>query len=108
MALSPLQAQITQLGEQMNRGFERLEQKISGFEDRVRAVEQREAGCQPLFASQIQEVQKKVNEHSARFQEVDRIITELRQANKILSWVGGLLASLVIVWFINQLLGLIK
>lgn len=92
----------------MDKGFERIEQKISGFEDRVRAVEQREAGCQPLFASQIQDVQKKVADHALHLQEIDKVIAELRQANKILSWVGGLLTSLVIVWLVNQLLGLVK
>lgn len=110
-----LQAQITALGERMDRGFSELKEILQGMDDRVRRLENNEAGCQPLVNSRLNEAWRQLDQHTNdikalndAFAKLKDTIAELQHANKILTWIGGILGSAVIVWLITQLLGLIK
>lgn len=105
---SALQTQINSLGERMERGFSELKEMLQGFETRVRAVETQEAGCQPLVNARLAALESKTDAHAVDIKVMKDTIAELKQTNKILTWVGGLLGSTLIIWFISQLLGLIK
>ena len=102
------QAQLDKLGEKMEAGFRRVEEKVDGYEERVRAVEQKEAGCQPLLSSRIESAWRQIDTNTNDIRAMKETIAELRQANRLLSWIGGLLGSTLIAWLIGQLLGLIK
>lgn len=103
-----LQQQITDLGARMDRGFDELKEIMVGFETRVRGLEQREAGCQPLLQSRVDAAFRLIDEHSSEIKKLNEIITELRQTNRIITWLGGLVGSAIILWIIGQMLGLIK
>lgn len=105
---SALQAQINQLGERMDRGFSELKEIMTGVEGRVRGLETREAGCQPMVTSKIDAVAKRVDEHEAELKTLKENVAELKHSNRIMSWIGGLLSSTLIVWFISQLVRLIQ
>ena len=99
----------------MDRSFTELKEILQGMDDRVRRLENNEAGCQPLVNSRISEAFRQLDKHTADIKtltdaiaQMKATITELQHANKILTWIGGLLGSALILWFVTQLLGLIK
>jgi hypothetical protein len=109
-----LQKQIDDLGVRMDRGFEELKGLMIGYEGRLRGIETREAGCQPIINSRMDAAWKAIDVHSADIkahtediQSMKQTIVELKRTNALLSWIGGLSGSAIIVWLIGQLLGLI-
>lgn len=110
-----LQAQITAWGERMDRGFGELKEILQGIDDRVRRLENNEAGCQPLVNNRLSEAFRQLDKHTADIKtltdtigQMKETMAELQHANKILTWIGGLLGSALILWLVSQLLGLIK
>lgn len=103
-----VQAQITALGDRMDRGFSELKEIMGCFETRVRGLEQREAGCQPLLQSRLDAAWREIDAHAAEIKKLNDVIIELRQANRIVTWLGGIVGSAIILWIIGQTLGLIK
>jgi heterodisulfide reductase subunit A-like polyferredoxin len=103
-----LQAQITALGERMEQGFTELKQIMTGVEGRVRSLETREAGCQPVITAKVDAVAKKVEEHEADLKVLKETVAELKHANRIMTWIGGILGSTLIIWFITQVIRLIQ
>jgi hypothetical protein len=103
-----LQAQLTQLGETMQAGFNELKALIQNVDQRVRMIETQEAGCQPLVNSRLAAVEGKVADHEKTIADLKTTITELKHTNKLLTWIGGIAGSALIIWFISQLTGLIK
>jgi hypothetical protein len=101
------QSQITALGDRMEQGFNELKQIMTGVEGRVRGLENREAGCQPIVNARMDAVWKRVDEHDAEIKELRSTITELKQTNKILTWLGGLVGSAFVLWVVGFFLGLI-
>jgi FtsZ-binding cell division protein ZapB len=102
-----LQVQINNLGERMDAGFREVKEAIQAFESRVRAVEQQHAGCQPLLQSRIDAAWRKIDEHDTDIKALHQMVTELKQTNRILTWLGGILGSALLIWLISQILGLL-
>lgn len=105
---SVLQAQITQLGETMQAGFNELKTLIQNVDQRVRAIETQEAGCQPLVNSRLAAVEAKASAHDKDIADLKTTIAELKHNNKLLTWIGGITGTALIGWLITQLLSLIK
>jgi hypothetical protein len=103
-----LQQQITALGERMEQGFTKLESIMTGVEGRVRGLEQREAGCQPIITQRLDAAWKTIDEHTGEIKRLSDAILELRQTNKILTWLGGLIGGATLLWLVSNLLGLIQ
>lgn len=109
-----VQSQINALGERMEAGFKRLEDKINSFEERVRSVEHSEASCQPLLQARLDAAWRQIESNGAKIETMagvqaqqQQMIGELRHSNKIMTWLGGLVGSGLILWLISQLLQLI-
>lgn len=109
-----LQKQIDDLGVRMDRGFEELKGLMVGYEGRLRGVETREAGCQPIINARMDAAWKAIDGHSAdikeheeEIQQMKQTIVELKRTQALLAWIGGLLGSAIVLWVISQLLGLI-
>lgn len=105
---SALQAQITALGETVSQGFNKLESMLNNIEERVRAIENAEAGSHPLINSRLDAVWKKVDQHEADLKVMKEDLSALKSTNRILTGLGGLLASTVIVWLVTQILAAVK
>lgn len=106
-----LQAQLTGLGVRMDQGFMRLENIMSGVEGRVREVEQREAGCQPLMTSRLDAAWRRLDNHADEIkaltetiQAIQLVITELKRTQALLTWFAGVSGAAVILWFVGRLL----
>lgn len=103
-----LQDQIDALGERMESNFSELKVLLRNFEERVRLVETREAGCYPVIQQRMDAAWRTIDQHSADIKALNETIISLKQSNRILTWLGGLLGSTLILWLAGQLLGLIQ
>ncbi len=103
-----LQTQIDELGERMDEGFKELKDMFRGFEERVRTVEQREAGCQPLIQSRLDAAWRQIDTNTSSIKMLTETIVALKHTNNILTWLGGIMGSAIIIWILGQILGLIK
>lgn len=99
----------------MQAGFKEVKETVGAYGERIRGIENREAGCQPLLNARItaieaiQTAQKaEITALKETIQALKEIVVELRQANKLMAYIGGPVVLAVIAWIINQLLGLIK
>lgn len=92
----------------MDKRFDHLQEQIAGYDLRLRTMETREAGCAPLMNSRVDAAWRKIEEHVVELKALSRVVAELQHSNKILTWLGGLMGSALILWLITQLLGMIK
>jgi len=75
--IAALQAQFADLGDRMVKGFDEIKQMLRDFDIRTRAIEQLEAGCQPLISGRIDAVVVKMVDHETR------LATKSQQINKL-------------------------
>ena len=100
-----LQTQITSLGTRMEKGFDELKEIVSGFDQRVRTVELKEANCNPILTARVDSAWLKLNEHEASIKELVKISTELVYTNRILKWLLGIF-TVIMGAFLIKLAGL--
>ena len=107
-------AQIEELKQIFGSQFGELKALLSEISDRVRSIELNAAGFEPQIVSKIDAAFRRIDDHASRLtsleQEtklINQSLIELKQTNKIISWIGGLLASTLILWLISQLLHLL-
>jgi len=111
--------------------FDELKSMLSDISERVRGLEMREAGCSPLMNARVGALEKHLAEHDGRLNALETAvaekakaadldkhqeeqaadmktitaaITELKLTNKILTWLGGLTATSLVLWLIDRLL----
>lgn len=106
-----LQRQISDLTarlDQVARDVAEIKVTLKAIEDRVRALENHEAGAHPLMESRIDAAWRKLEEHDKRIDALNQVVMRLDHSNKLIVWLGSILASTVLVWLISQILGVIK
>jgi hypothetical protein len=97
---SALQTQIDNLGERMDKGFDEIKALVRSFDDHVRVVEMKEAGCQPITISRLDSTWRRLDDHEVRFVQHDARHQKLdRQLGRAMSMYG-------IFVFISSALGL--
>lgn len=97
---SALQAQIDNLGERMDKGFDEIKALVRSFDDHVRLVEMKEAGCQPITVSRLDSTWHRLDEHEIKLVQHDAKHQKLdRQLGRAMSMYG-------IFVFISSALGL--
>jgi len=105
-----LQRQITEFAtrmEQVARDVAEIKQMLHGIEERVRALETHEAGSHPLMENRIDAAWRKIEEHDRRIKTLEDMVVKLDHSNRLLSWLGGILGSTVIVWLVTQILQMV-
>lgn len=109
-----MQNQINLMKEMMERGFGEIKTMLTALDTRMRQIEQSEARCYPVIDSRVGEVEKDVATHEKEIEALRQLTNDLQIAiekqvgfNRIVSWVGGIVGSAIIVWVISQLMGLI-
>jgi predicted RNase H-like nuclease (RuvC/YqgF family) len=106
-----LQRQIAEFSAHLDQiavGITEIKQMLNGIEERVRALENREAGSHPLMESRIDAAWRKLDEHDQRIKALEEMIVSLHNSNRLMAWLGGILGSTVLIWLITQLLEVIK
>ena len=110
-----LQRQIIQLSDRMDKGFEEIKRILGNVEERIRCLERNDDGYQPLLTARVDVNNKKLDDHEKLIQRHTDLITAinldiagLKKTNAILSWLGGIMGSGIIIWLLGQFLGLIQ
>jgi hypothetical protein len=104
---SAAQAQITALAEGMNRGFTEVKFMLQGFDERLRSLETREAGCQPIVQTRIDAAWRRLDEHDTKLNQVltlhqklaqDQILmtSRMKDLQGILKWVLGVFTGILL------------
>lgn len=120
-AQTALQAQITDLGVRMEKGFAKLEDIMTGVESRVRGLEQREAGCSPMVNARLDAAWKAIDELKTAnvlqsetntdlregTESLRRLVTGIETKVAIIFGALGLIGGGAATWMIGKLLGLI-
>lgn len=109
--LSP-QQQIIDLGKKMEKGFERIEALLHGFDDRLRTMENREAACQPAIQIRLDSAWREIERLKNQIDIVEKLgeerekkISGLMLQMRITAWVGGLAGSALIIDFVSRVIG---
>jgi len=106
-----LQSQITELSARVNQivsGIDDIKTMLRQMEERVRRLENNEAGAHPLMESRIDAAWRKIDEHDKRLDTLTQMVGKLDQSNRLMAWLGGILGSTVLIWLVTQILQLLR
>ena len=106
-----LQSQIIQIASRIDRMAEdigEIKTMLERLDSRIRTLENSDASAHPLLQSRLDAAWRTIDVHEGRIKRLEELVSELRHANKLLTWIGALLGSTVIVWLITQLLQVIR
>ncbi len=106
-----LQRQISDLTarlDQVARDVSEIKQMLRAVEERVRALENHEAGAHPLMESRIDAAWRKLEEHDKRIDSLYQVVSRLDHSNRLMAWLGGILGSTVLIWLVTQILQVVK
>jgi chromosome segregation ATPase len=124
MTPGPSQTALAELRESINQAFSEMKDMLTDIGQRVRTLEMQEAGCSPLINARMGEAEKKISAHETRLKDIETAITtkavkkevdeelkfirdtlaELKNTNKILSWIGGLVGSALVLYLLASIL----
>ena len=107
-----LQRQIIELTGRVNQvacGIDDIKNMLKHMEERIRKLENNEAGTRPLIESKIDAAWRKIDEHDARIQTVETAINTillsiegLKQPIKIATWVAVVVGGVIITWIVSR------
>ncbi len=106
-----LQSQIASIVARLDRmgdDITAIKAMLERLDERIRVLENSDASAHPLLQSRLDAAWRTIDVHEGRIKRLEEVVSELRQANKLLAWVGALLGSTVVVWLITQLLQVIR
>jgi hypothetical protein len=112
------QLQLDGLGSRFDKGFDEIKLLMRSFDERIRAIELREAGCSPLLLKRIDAAEKEIVEHKKEISDLRALIQSqadtaetLSNAVKTISgwgkWVAGIATALItsgLLFFIGRLI----
>jgi hypothetical protein len=109
-------SQVNTLGERMDKSFDEVKGMMSAFDERVRAIEKGEAGCQAIVAGRLDAAWKKLDEHTSKLAEIEKIvsdqvlvvanlITSQKQLKEIMRWVLGIFTMILAAVLIALITG---
>lgn len=111
---SDLQRQIIAIGARMDHGFDELKDLFQKSDERMRALENREAACQPIVTAKIDAAWREIDDHKTQIKglkedgdRIEKAIVRLEQQNKLLLWIAGIEGAGLLGWVVSQLLNLI-
>jgi len=94
--------------DQVARDIGEIKQMLRAVEERVRALENHEAGAHPLMENRIDAAWRKLEEHDKKIDNLTQIVSRLDHSNRLMAWLGGILGSTVLIWLITQILQVVK
>lgn len=76
-----MQTQINTLGERIEKRFDAQEAHLSKIEERIRFLETKEAGCQPIITSRMDAAWRRLDGHEKEIAELTKLVNT--QTNNI-------------------------
>ncbi|NPV85993.1 MAG: hypothetical protein HPY45_08305 [Anaerolineae bacterium] len=104
-SVGALQAQIDHLAERLTAEFSEMKVIMHGIEDRVRKMEQTEAGCFPVVNAKLEQVFRKLEDHDTRIGILEKAVAEISMTNKILRWILSILTGVMVALLVAVVTG---
>ena len=104
---SAIQAQIDSIGVRIDKSFDELKTMLTSFDNRLRTLEQGEAGSHPLIEASISSALKRLEGHDADIRvatkRADEALIVATRLESVAKWLLGII-SLVIVAMITAII----
>jgi uncharacterized protein YoxC len=107
-----LQRQIVEISTRLQRMSEdigEIKNILAQIDQRVRALEQSDAGRHPVIIARVDAAWRKIDEHDARIQSVETAINtislaieSLKQPVRIATWVAVVVGGAIITWIVSR------
>jgi len=112
------QAQLDGLGARFDKGFDEIKSLMKSFDERIRAIELREAGYSPLLLKRIDAAEKEIVEHKKEISDLRILIQSQADTAETLNnavetitgwgkWVARIVTTLVtsgLLFFLGRLI----
>jgi chromosome segregation ATPase len=109
---SALEARIDRLEERMVAGFTDIQDMLRSYDERTRAIERLEAGCQPIVYARLDAIQQDLLDHNTRLamksQQIININTQmsdLMHMYRLFVWVGTAMGGSIISLIVALITG---
>jgi hypothetical protein len=110
------QAQLEDLKESMEKGFDEIKAMLRFFDERVRGVENREASCQPVVISRLNSISDDLEEHALSIKELTnlantqanaimKMIEAQNHLDRLLKWGLGIVTAVITMFVIALMTG---
>lgn len=104
-----LQARIDEIGMRMDKGFDELKALLGNSEQRIRQIEQDQAGQHPLLESRIDAAWRKLDDHSLELKSVntraDKALLIAERLEMIFRWLLGIITATIVAILIALISG---
>lgn len=87
---------------------------LSGMDDRLRTLETREAGCQPVITARMDATVRRIDDHDVKLRcqgevmdQLAKVVTRLEENGKVTRWLLTAVGGAVLVWLVTQILSLV-
>jgi len=106
---SATQTQINALGERFDKGISEIKTMLTGFDERLRGLETREAGCAPMMVARMNAAWARIDAHDAELSKLkDAIFSVNRstsQLEAISKWILGIFTVVLTALILAVLTG---
>jgi len=84
-----------------------VKQCVENSNERVRQIEQSEAGYHPLTTNRVERLESRVDAHGKQIDELTKSVHTIAQSVKTLSWALGIVGAGILTWLVSQILAMI-
>ena len=93
--------------ERIENDIAYVKQCVENSNERVRQIEQSEAGYHPLTTNRVERLESRVDAHGKQIDELTKSVHTIAQSVKTLSWALGIVFAGMLTWVLSQVFGLI-
>jgi len=105
-----LRATLAVLASRMERienDIAYVKQCLESSNERVRQIEQSEAGYHPLTTNRVERLESRVDAHGKQIDELTKSVHTIAQSVKTLSWALGIVGAGILTWLVSQILAMV-
>lgn len=107
-----VQAQLSQLGQRLDKGFDEIKRMLSSFEERLRDLEKSEARDHTLIGTRLDAAWKMIDQHENDIKALTQLIQEQTQLiasiEMIGKWFIGIVTALIVALLVGVISGKIR
>ena len=93
--------------ERIENDIAYVQQCVENSNERVRQIEQSEAGYHPLTTNRVERLESRVDAHGKQIDELTKSVHTIAQSVKTLSWALGIVGAGILTWLVSQILAMI-
>lgn len=93
--------------ERIENDIAYVKQCVESSNERVRQIEQSEAGYRPLTTNRVERLESRVDAHGKQIDELTKSVHTIAQSVKTLSWALGIVGAGILTWLVSQILAMV-